>query len=90
MDSAWHLLKDKRPRNKQVVLGVDKTGYITRFTYDSATPPGFMDDHEEWFTMTDIVAWMPIFALRSLIPRFRFAKAQMPKYHQKVRKRELS
>lgn len=75
MNSEWHLIKDKRPRNKQVVLGVDKTGYITRFTYDSSTPPGFMDDHEEWFTMTDIVAWMPL-------PKYHLPK--------KVRKRELS
>lgn len=58
--SEWIKMSDRKPEHEQSVLGVDKTGYVTRFEYDATEPPCFMDDHEEFFPESEIVAWMPL------------------------------
>lgn len=58
--SKWIKYKKKHPEDGQAVLGVDKTGYVTRFEYDASEPPCFLDDHEEFFQEDEIIAWMPL------------------------------
>lgn len=56
----WIKYKKKHPENEQLVLGVEKTGYITRYEYLATEPPCFLDDHEEFVPEEEIVAWIPL------------------------------
>ena len=47
--SEWIKTADRKPKHRQAVIGVDLTGYVTRFEYDAAEPPCFLDDHGEFF-----------------------------------------
>ena len=58
--ARWIKYKKKHPENEQLVLGVEKTGYITRYEYIASEPPCFLDDHEEFIPEEEIVAWMPL------------------------------
>lgn len=58
--SEWIKTSDRKPEHNQAVLGVDQTGYVTRYEYDATYPPCFLDDHEEFFLEKEIIAWMPL------------------------------
>lgn len=65
-EASWIPTSERYPDDKQAVLAQDRTGFITRLTYDADLEPdgihdpAWFDDHEEFFTIKDIVAWMPL------------------------------
>ena len=56
----WIPLSERLPEHGQEVLGCEKDGFITRYRYDAEEPACWMDDHEEFFRLDDVVAWMPL------------------------------
>lgn len=60
MEINWIPLSERLPEHGQEVLGCEKDGFITRYRYDAEEPACWIDDHEEFFSLDDVVAWMPL------------------------------
>ncbi len=58
--TRWIPCRERLPENGQAVIGCDRSGFITRFRFDGDAPPCWVDDHEEFFPLNRIVAWMPL------------------------------
>jgi len=56
----WIPCSEKLPDDGQAVIGCEKGGFITRYRFEADDPPCWIDDHEEFFSMEEIVAWMPL------------------------------
>lgn len=55
----WISCKDMMPEDGQWVLVCTKDKFITAMQYDNSDPPCFLDDHEEFFGVVDVIYWMP-------------------------------
>ena len=60
MEMNWIPVSERLPEHGQEVLGCEKDGFITRYRYDAEEPACWIDDHEEFFSLDDVVAWMPL------------------------------
>lgn len=60
MEMNWIPCSERLPADGQAVIGCDETGYITRYEFDASPPACWVDDHEEYFQLDEIVAWMPL------------------------------
>ena len=58
--TAWIPCSERLPEDGQDVIGCDKTGFITRYKFDADDPLCWIDDHEEFFMGSEIIAWMPL------------------------------
>ena len=58
--SEWIKTADRKPEYGQVVIGVDRTGYVARFEYDDAMPPWSLDGYDGFIEENEIIAWMPL------------------------------
>lgn len=58
-NSLWRPLKACKPGEKQDVLCVDETGFVTQMHYLKA-PEAFVDCQDEFFDACQMVAWMPL------------------------------
>lgn len=55
----WTYCEDGMPEHDQWVFVYTRDGFMTSMQYDASDPPGFVDDHDEYFGVADVVAWMP-------------------------------
>lgn len=60
MKMNWIPVSERLPKHGQEVLGCEKDGFITRYRYDAEEPACWIDDHEEFFMMNEVIAWMPL------------------------------
>ena len=60
METKWIPVSEKLPGDGQVVIGQDKSGFIKMYKYYADYHRCWLDEHDEFFLIDEIVAWMPM------------------------------
>lgn len=42
------------------MIGCEENGFVTGYRYDAEEPACWIDDHEEFFMLDEVIAWMPL------------------------------
>jgi len=59
MGTNWIPVSERFPEHGQEVLGCEKDVFITRYRYDAEESACWIDDHEEFFMINEVIAWIP-------------------------------